>query len=295
MSNFLLCTDSGSDLMLDACKKYDIIPLKMHYSIGDEVFTDGMTIETVQELYGKMVDGAVPKTSQINASEFVDFWTPLLSENLPILHLSLGSGISGTYSNAEIAKQMILEEHPDAEIYLVDTLGASASYGMLCVEVAKLRAEGKDVKQCYDWLMEVRHNVDVFYTTGDLKYLHRGGRVSKTSAVVGTVLNINPILTLDPAGKLVSIDKARGEKATERRIRELVGDLAVNASESTLYISHSDCPERAKRFGDMLQAEYGFKDVFYTYIGATIGSHTGPGLVAVFFFGQPRPEISKYK
>lgn len=293
MNNFLLCTDSGSDLMLDACKKYDIIPLKMKYSIGDEVFTDGMTVENVQELYGKMVDGAVPRTSQINSSEFIDFWTPLLEEKLPILHLSLGSGISGTYSNAEIARDMILEEHPDAEIYLVDTLGASASYGMLCIETAKLREAGKTVKECYDWLMEVRHNVDVFYTTGDLKYLHRGGRVSKTSAVVGTVLNINPILTLDPAGKLVSIEKARGEKATEKKIRELVAGLVENAEENTLYISHSDCPERAKRFGDMMQAEFGFKDVFYTYIGATIGSHTGPGLVAVFFFGKPRPEISK--
>ena len=293
MNSFLLCTDSGSDLMLDTCKKYDIVPLKMHYSIDDAIFTDGMTVATVKELYAKMVDGAVPKTSQINTSEFIDFWTPLLEEKLPILHLSLGSGISGTYSNAEIARDMILEEHPDAEIYLVDTLGASASYGMLCVETAKLREAGKTVKECYDWLMEVRHNVDVFYTTGDLKYLHRGGRVSKTSAVVGTVLNINPILTLDPAGKLVSIEKARGEKATEKKVRELIGNLVENTAENTLYISHSDCPERAKRFGDMLQAEFGFKDVFYTYIGATIGSHTGPGLVAMFFFGKPRPEIEK--
>lgn len=293
MSNFLLCTDSGSDLMLDTCKKYDIIPLKMKYSIDGEIFTDGMTVEAVQALYGKMVDGAVPKTSQINASEFVDFWTPLLAENQPILHLSLGSGISGTYSNAELAREMILEEHPEAEIYLVDTLGASASYGMLCIETALLRDEGKSVKECYDWLMAVRHNVDVFYTTGDLKYLQRGGRVSKTSAVVGTVLNINPILTLDPAGKLITIEKARGEKATERKMRELAGSLVDAPEEKTLYISHSDCPERAKRFGDMLQAAFGFKDVFYTYIGSTIGSHTGPGLVAVFYFGKPRPEIKK--
>ena len=107
-------------------------------------------------------------------------------------------------------------------------------------------------------------------------------------AVVGTVLNINPILTLDPAGKLVSIEKARGEKATEKKVRELIGNLVENAAENTLYISHSDCPERAKRFGDMLQAEFGFKDVFYTYIGATIGSHTGPGTVALFFWGDER-------
>ena len=293
MANFLLCTDSGSDLMLDSCKKYDIIPLKMKYSIDNEVFTDGMTVEAVQELYRKMVAGAAPRTSQINAAEFVDFWTPLLSEKQPILHLSLGSGISGTYSNAELAREMILEEHPDAEIYLVDTLGASASYGMLCVEISKMREAGKTVQECYDWVMKARHNVDVFYTTGDLKYLHRGGRVSKTSAVVGTVLNINPILTLDPGGKLIAIEKARGEKATERKVRDLAGALTEDPEDKTLYISHSDCPERAKRFGDMLQAEFGFKDVFYTYIGSTIGSHTGPGLVSIFFLGKPRPEINK--
>ncbi|MDD6188234.1 MAG: DegV family protein [Clostridiales bacterium] len=291
MNNFLLCTDSGSDLMLDTCKKYDIIPLKMKYDIGGEVFTDGMTVEAVQELYKKMVDGAVPRTSQINTSEFIDFWTPLLAEKQPILHLALGSGISGTYANAVIAREMILEEHPDAEIYLVDTLGASASYGMLCVEIAKMREEGKTVQECYDWVMKARHNVDVFYTTGDLKYLHRGGRVSKTSAVVGTVLNINPILTLDPAGKLIPCDKARGEKGTIRKVCERVGALVEDASDKTLYVSHSDCPERAKRFAETLQAEFGFKDIFYTYIGAIIGSHTGPGLVAVFYLGKPRPEV----
>ena len=292
MSNFLLCTDSGSDLMLDACKKYDIIPLKMHYSIGNEVFTDGMTIETVQELYGKMVDGAVPKTSQINASEFVDFWTPLLSENLPILHLSLGSGISGTYSNAEIAKQMILEEHPDAEIYLVDSLGASASYGMLCVEVAKLRAEGKDVKQCYDWLMEVRHNVDVFYTTGDLKYLHRGGRVSKTTAIVGSVLNIKPILHVDEEGHLIPIKKCRGKNAVMKAMLDTMAENVLDGLEyaEKCFISHAAREEEAKQVAAEIEKTYPHLDgkVQIESIGPIIGCHTGPGTVALFFWGKSR-------
>ncbi len=288
MNRFLLCTDSGSDLSLDACRELDIIPLKMKYSIDDKIYTDGMTVESVKELYEKMREGAAPKTAQLNVSEFIDFWTPLLSEKKPILHISMGSGISGTYANAELAKSMIIEKHPDAQIYIVDSLLASYAYGMLCIDISRMRAEGKTIEECYNWALERRHNVNTFYTTGDLKYLYRGGRVSRAGAIVGTVLNINPILKLDKDGHLLVCDKSRGEKATERRVRELIGSIVTDAKDQTLYISHSDAFEKAQKYGEAIKAEFGFRDISYTYIGSTIGSHTGPGLVAFFFYGKPR-------
>lgn len=288
MSDFLLCTDSGCDLSLEVCREKDIIPLKMKYTIGDEVFTDGMTVEDVKGLYQKMREGAAPKTAQINAAEFVDFWTPLLEQHKPILHVAMGSGISGTYANAMNARDMVLEEHPEAEILVLDSLLASYGYGMLCLEISRMRAEGKTLQECYDWGLEQRHLINTYYTASELKYLYRGGRVSRAGAIVGTVLNINPILKLDKEGHLLVIDKVRGEKATERKLHDYIREIAVKPEEQTLYICHSDVPEKAKRYGDAAKAEFGFKDVSYTYIGSTIGCHTGPGLVAFFFYGKPR-------
>ncbi len=288
MNDFILCTDSGCDLKLDVCKKYNIVPLKMKYTINDEVFYDEMTDESAKLLYDKMRAGLIPKTSQINSSDFIDFWTPLLEQKKPILHIAMGSGISGTYANAVIAKDMLLEQHPDAELYVVDSLLASVSYGMLCIDLANMRAEGKSVTECYEWALEKRHLVNTFFTTGELKYLHRGGRVSKTGAVVGTVLNINPILHLSKEGFLQVIEKTRGQKATIKRVHELIGETVIEPENQTLYFCHSDDLERVTAFGEEEVKLHGFKDFKATFIGPTIGAHTGPGLFAAFFYGKPR-------
>ncbi len=286
--SFILTTDSSSDLSLQICKEKNIIPLMMTYTVNGEEIKDTMEETDIIAFYNKMRAGKETKTSQINAMEYVDFWTPLLSEGKPILHIALGSAISGTYENGVRAKNMILETNPDAEIYIVDSISASLGLGMLSILASDMRTEGKTAKECAQWLEENKHKAHAYYTTADLTYLHRGGRVSKTSKNVAHLLGIQPILNLAPDGKLQVFEKVRGDKATLKRFCEIAKNLAVDAQNQTLYISHADNIEKARLYGERLKEELGFKDVCYTYIGSTIGSHTGPALISVFFLGTER-------
>ncbi|MGI5850325.1 MAG: DegV family protein [Christensenellales bacterium] len=288
MNGFIITTDSGCDLPMSICVERAIIPLQLKYVIEDKIFTDSMHHENCREFYDKMRRGAVPKTSQVNVFEFVDFWKTLLPKGLPIVHISLGSGISGTYANGLLARDILIKEHPDAKIFVVDSTLASVGYGMLALKAADMRDQGISPKDCVEWLEAHKVEINTYYTTSDLTYLCRSGRVSRVGAMVGTMFKINPILNLDKEGHLIVQEKIRGEKATIKRIYAIIKDLAVNPENQTLYICHSDIIDKAKSFGDKLCQYLGFRDVYYTYIGPTIGSHSGPGLMAAFFFGKPR-------
>ena len=276
--SFYITTDSGCDLADHICKENDIIALKMPYTIDGQQFTDTMLHEDCKKFYDKMREDAVPKTSQINPVEFVDFWRPLLDKKIPILHISLGSGISGAYANALIAAQMVKDEYPENEILVLDSTLASVGYGILCLKAAEMRSAGKTVQECFDWLETNKIHMNTYYTTSELKYLYRSGRVSKAGAVVGTMLNIMPILRLDKYGHLLVMAKQRGKKATIAKLTEIIQEAVIDPQEQTLYICHSDVFDEAQAFGEGLKETFGFKDIFYTYIGATIGSHSGPGL-----------------
>lgn len=288
MEKFIIATDSGCDLPYAELEKHDIVPLRICYELDGKVYEDTMLHEDCKTFYAAMRGGAAPKTSQLNTMQFVDFWKTLLPQGLPIVHICLGSGISGTYANGQAAVELIKEENPQAEIYLVDSTLASVGYGMLALKAAELRDAGADAAECVRWLEENKATVNTYYTTSDLTYLYRSGRVSRTGMVVAHALNINPILNLDLEGHLLVQEKCRGKKATIRRIHEIIKELVVEPEAQTLYICHSDIPEEAQEFGDAIRAEFGFRDVYYTYIGTTIGAHAGPGLEAAFFYGKPR-------
>jgi len=288
MKKFLLTTESGCDLSKAMCDEKGIIPISNRYIIDGVNYSDKMTEESCKEFYNKMRNDAAPSTSQINPSEYLDFWKQFANEGLPLVHITLGSGISGSHHNAVTASELIKEEYPDFEVTVIDSASASLGYGMLVLKAAELRDKGFSPAECKEYIDSNKYGYNAWYTTNDLKYLHRGGRVSKTSAVVGGLLGINPILNLDHAGHLQAVEKARGEKATIRRITAIVKERAIDPENSTLYISHADAIDRAKCFAQEILAQVKFKDVFYSYIGATIGTHTGPGLVAVFFEGKER-------
>lgn len=290
MSNypFLITTDSGCDLQIDYCNKRGIIPYYMHYTIDGQEMIDTMTEPSIKEFYDKMRGGSSPTTTQVNPSEFVSFWRPLLEQGKPILHLSLSAAISGTYSNALTAVDLLKEDFPDARIIVVNSTTASAGYGSMCSYAADMRDAGKNIDEIADYLEKNKHGFNAYYTTPDLTYLQRGGRVSKTSAFFGGLLGINPILDLDAEGHLKVCDKVRGVQATYDRMVKTVKERVINPKEQTLFISHADCPERAKLLADRLTREIGFRKVFTSNIGVIIGSHTGPGLVAVFFIGKDR-------
>ncbi|MDD3777363.1 MAG: DegV family protein [Actinomycetota bacterium] len=289
ISKFCVATDSGCDLPASFCTQIGIAAYHMRYSVQEQELTDHMDPSQVKLFYEKMRQGAVPKTSQINPYEFIQFWTGLWQEqNVPIVHISLGSGISGTYSNAILAKRLFLQQFPEAEVFVVDSTLASIGYGMLAIKAAEMRDQGKTAPECVSWLEQNKININTYYTTDDLTYLFRSGRVSRTQAIVGNALSINPILNLDDKGHLIVREKTRGRKKAVSRIYDIVTRLVVNPGQQTVYICHSDCPQEAQDFSQKLISKIGFKDSFINYIGPTIGSHSGPGLIAAFFYGQPR-------
>ena len=289
MANFIVATDSGCDLPAEACAERDIHVLRLEYRFGDEIILDTMEWADCHAFYERMRAGEIPKTSQISIGQFVDFWKTLVPEGKPIVHISLGSGVSGTYANGLLAAKLFRDEYPNIPIYMVDSTLCSIGYGILALHAADLRDEGKTADECVAWLESHKAGMNTWYTTDELKYLYQSGRVSKAGLIVATALNINPILDLDLEGHLIVQEKCRGRKATVKRIHQIVEALCPpQYRDQTLYICHSDIPEDAHTFGDGLKEAFGFPDVYYTYIGPTIGSHCGPGLMAAFFFGRKR-------
>jgi len=286
--SFIVTTDSGCDLPIGLLRQRDILPLALSYQIGEETFRDTMEHEDLHRFYDKMRAGAAPKTSQINPQEFMDFWAPLLEQGRPIVHISLGSGVSGTWQNGVTAARLLEQQHPGARIFVVDSTLCSTGYGMLALQAADLRDQGAGADACAARLEADRICVNTWYTTDELKYLRRSGRCSRASAAIGTALHICPILDLDAAGHLIVQERVRGLARTLGRIRQIVGDTVRDPAGQTLFVCHSDIPEQARRFGEGLQAAFGFRDVYYTYIGAIIGANCGPGLMAAFYRGTPR-------
>lgn len=293
MKKFCVATDSGCDLPLSKCEEKEIYTLKLEYRFGDELIIDSMMHSDCHKFYERMRAGEVPKTSQVNIMQFVEFWKSLADKNLPIVHICLGSGVSGTYSNGLLAIDMFHEEYPDIPVFLIDSTLCSVGYGVLAMIAADMRDEGKTAEECADYLNKRKAQMQPYYTTDDLTYLYRSGRVSKAGMVVAHALNINPILNLDLEGHLLVIEKVRGQKNTIKRIHKIIEELVVEPENQTLYICHSDIPEKAEEFGNEIKEKFGFKDVYYTYIGPTIGSHCGPGLMAAFFFGKDRTMPAK--
>lgn len=290
---FVFATDSGCDLTADVCRERAIYPLMMRYEMDGADCVDTMRPEDLHNFFTKMGNGSVVHTSAVNVGEYLAFWPELLKQHLPIVHLTMGSGISGTYQNALLARDQFLQDHPEAELYVVDSLGASMSYGMLALAAADLRDEGKTAQEAVAWLEENRLLACPYYTTGDLSYLYRGGRVSRAGMVVAHTLNIWPILNLNPASELKVVEKCRGRKRTYARIAEIIRDEAIDPQNHTLYVCHADDREQAEIFAEQIRETAGFKDIFYSYIGTIIGAHTGPGLVSAYYYGNGRKRAAE--
>ena len=285
---YQLTADSGCDLSLEVCRQRDVLPYHMPFTMDGEPMVDGMTEESFKEFYRLMRAGGIAKTSQINPGEFIDFWRPLAEQGRNVLHISLAAAISGSCDNARSAAQQLMEEYPGWTCRVVDSANASAGFGLVVLRAASNRDSGMSLEDNARELESIHHEVNSIFTTNDLTYLYRGGRVSKTAAAFGTALKIVPILHLDYEGHLEVWQKVRGDKQCFKKLVQDVKELAIDAENQTLLISEADAPEKAREFGEAIQRECGFRDVFYTHIGPIIGAHTGPGLVAVFFVGKTR-------
>lgn len=293
MDSYMISCCSTADLPRQQLLDRKIPYICFHYEMDGKPYLDDLGQSmSFAEFYQAMADGADTKTSQINAEEFMEFFEPFLKEGKDILHLSLSSGISGVVNSANIARDELLQKYPERTIYIVDSLAASSGYGLLMDKLADLRDEGRSITEVYDWVMENRLRLHHWFFTTDLTFFIKGGRISKTAGMIGSVLNICPLLNVDAAGKLVPRFKLRGKKKVIAAIVDQMKEHAENGADYSgkCYISHSACIGDAKAVAGLVEEAFPQMDgpVQIFDIGTTIGSHTGPGTVALFFWGNER-------
>ena len=244
------------------------------------------------ELYSRMLAGETSKTSQPSAGEYIEFFEPFLADGKDILHLTLSTGISGAYNSAKVAAEQLREKYPERKFYLVDSLAASSGYGLIMETLADLRDKGMNIDELHDWIMKHRLSMNHWFFSTDLTFYIRGGRVSKTSGFLGNMLGICPLLNMDNLGRLIPREKVLGKKRVIKRTVEKMVENAVNGLDyvGKVFICHSECIEDARRVAELVKEKFpkmkGKPEIFP--IGATIGSHTGPGTVSLFFWGKVR-------
>ena len=293
MANYMLSCCSTADLSADHFAQRDISYICFHYSLNGKQYEDdlGKTMP-FDKFYQAMANGAETSTSQISAGEFIAYFTPFLEKGLDILHVSLSSGISGVFNAANVAKNELAEKYRDRKIYVVDSLDASSGYGLLMDKLADLRDEGLSIEEVRDWAEENKLRLHHWFFSTDLTFFVKGVRISKASGWFGTVLQICPLMNVDHLGRLIPREKIRTKKKVIEAIvnkMETYADGGRNYS-GKCYLSHSACYEDARAVADLVEERFSHLDgkVLINSVGTTIGSHTGPGTVALFFWGKKR-------
>ncbi|WP_229754281.1 DegV family protein [Fictibacillus barbaricus] len=286
MTMITIITDTGSDLPKQILDEYEITMLPLVVQVNNEEFLDRSNIEPKQ-LYTHMKEGSVPKTAQVPPSIIKETLTSFARNGQSAIYITLSSGISGTYQTAVLMKNEVLEDFPDAEIEVFDSQAASLGYGLMVYEAAKEAKEGRSFNEIIHTLNHYRDHLEHIFTVDDLEYLLRGGRVSKTAAVMGTLLKIKPVLHMED-GKLFPLEKLRGKKKVLGRMVEIMKERAATLDNITIGISHADDTETAQALKELIIEETGNKNILITMIGCAIGAHAGPGTIALFFLNTPK-------
>lgn len=293
MANYVLSCCSTADLTKEHFESRDIHYICFHYKLNGVDHPDdlGQTIP-FEKFYKAMADGAETSTSQVNVSEYVEYFSKFLEEGKDILHVSLSTGISGTYNSAVNAALIAKERYPERKIYVVDSLGASSGYGLLMDKLADLRDSGMEIDELHSWAEEHKLELNHWFFSTDLKFYIKGGRISKTAGTIGSILGICPLLNMDNEGRLIPRAKIRTKRKV---IQEIVKRMEENAEggldySGKCYISQSACLDSAEEVARLVEERFPklCGKVEINYVGTTIGSHTGPGTVALFFWGKKR-------
>ena len=290
MSNYVIVTDSSCDLPAYLVEELEIHSVPLAFLFGEKTYYNYPDNREMapKTFYDRLRGGEMATTNAVNVGQVTDFLTPFLEQGLDVLILGFSSGLSTSYNSYCIAAEDVAEQYPDRTIRVVDTLCASLGQGMLVYQAAKLRQAGKSLEEVRDWVEQNKLRQCHWFTVNDLFFLKRGGRVSAATAVVGTMLQIKPVLHVDDEGHLINVAKARGRKASLLALVDKVGQLGEDVANQTMFISHSDCEEDAQFVADQIKQRYGTKEIILNYIGPVIGAHTGPGCVALFFMGKHR-------
>ncbi len=293
MSDYVLSCCSAVDLTQEQIDGLGISYIPFHFELNGVQYTDdlGQSVP-YPEFYSRMAAGEDTKTSQVNVDEFIQYFEGFLKEGRDVIHLTLSSGISGTFNSARLAKDMLEEKYPDRKLYVVDSLAASGGYGMLMDALAEKKNAGMGIDELYEYAEAHKKELNHWFFTSDLTYFIKGGRVSKAAGFVGSMLNICPLLNVDHMGRLIPREKIRTKKKIINRIVDVMEEKAKGGKdyEGKVFITQSYCYEDAKAVADLVEERFPKMNgkVQINYIGNLIGSHTGPGTVALFFWGEER-------
>ena len=290
MSNFVILTDSSADLGDDLVRQLDVQVLPLSFTLEQQTYHNSPDNREMEPhaFYQKLRDGAVATTSAVNVSQYTEFLEPLLQAGQDVLILAFSSGLSATYNSSVIAVQELAEKYPERKLYTVDTLCASLGQGLLVYLAARERDSGKTIEEVRDWAEANKLSICHQFTVDDLHFLKRGGRISATTAVVGSMLQIKPVLHVDNEGHLINIAKARGRQASLKALVDKMEKTAIDPAHQTVFISHGDCLEDAQMVADLVKERLGVPEVYLNPIGPVIGAHAGPGTVALFYVGTER-------
>lgn len=288
---FKLVTDNMADLPREYLKEHNVDFLSLSYILDGEEYGKERELD-YRDFYGMMRNGKMPTTSQVNPEEAKVFFEECIRENKEVLYIAFSSGLSGTYNSGKIAAEEIMEEQHDVKIVVVDSLAASLGEGLLVHKAVKLRDEGKTLEETAEWLESHRLNLVHAFTVDDLFHLHRGGRVSRTAAILGTLVSIKPKLHVDDEGHLILIGKVRGRKKSLDSLvdymEEKMGSWMQENKEDYVFISHGDALEDAEYVRDRIRERFGMEHFLINNVGPVIGAHSGPGTIALFFMGESR-------
>ena len=287
MADYKIITDSCCDLPVDVIASLDIHMISLNLHFRGETLKDSVTDE-IKTVYDAWRAGEAATTSAVNPQQWAEGIEPVLADGRDALVLTFSSGLSTTYQSAAIAAQELQEKYPQRKIRVVDGLCASLGQGLLVWYACKKRDAGMSVDELADWCENKKLHLCHWFTVDDLMYLKRGGRVSAATALVGTMLQIKPVLHVDDEGHLINVSKVRGRKASIEALAKKMGETALPGENDTVFICHGDCIEDARYLEKLVKEKFGVKEVFIGYTGAVIGSHSGPGTLALFFLGEHR-------
>ena len=287
MPKFQIVTDSCCDFPNQMYQELNLSVARLSVSFRGET-SDDRNDDTLREMYNGLRAGEDAKTSAVNPERWRSAIEPWLRRGEDVLVLAFSSGLSTTCQSAGIAAEELRESYPDRQIRVVDTLCASMGQGLLVWYACRKRDEECSLDECAQWVERSKLHLCHWFTVDDLFFLKRGGRISGATAVLGTMLNIKPVLHVDDEGHLISVGKARGRKAAIQALAAKTAELGEGFDNETMFISHGDCREDAEYLAGLLKQKYGVKHVYISYVGAVIGSHSGPGTLALFFMGKHR-------
>lgn len=287
LRDFIISTDSTADLPDSYVAEHNIKLMPVYYVIDDFQY-GGERLLPKHDFYQKVRDGALATTCATNPDIVYHSFCESLEKGCDILHLSFSSALSSTYNNEMIMAQDAMEAYPGSKVLVVDSLGASLGQGLMVYYAVKLKEEGKSIEEVRNWLEENKLHFCHQFTVEDLKYLYRGGRISKSVAILGTLVNVKPVLHIDDEGRLVPMSNVRGRK---KSLNALVDNMAAQIGDyknEVIFIGHGDCPEDAEYVKNLIKERFGIESFVIDYISPTIGAHSGPGTVALFHLGESR-------